>query len=137
LDRLDNYQILPQTIIYNLNPTDNASLAAMLGNFSTGPNPAKIQLGPAWWFLDQKDGIENHLNIISNLSLLAHFIGMTTDSRSFLSYPRHEYFRRILCNLIGDDVEKGLLPRDTNILGEIIQNICYQNPKNYFAMECG
>ncbi len=134
LDRLDADDILPKTIIYNINPADNAMMAAMIGNFSTGPDPAKIQYGPAWWFLDQKDGIENHLNILSNMSLLHHFVGMTTDSRSFLSYPRHEYFRRILCNLIGRDVENGELPRDLDLLGKMIEDICFNNAKNYFAM---
>jgi len=136
LDRLDSQQILPQTVIYNLNPNDNAPLAALIGSFATGPQPAKIQLGPAWWFLDQKNGIENHLNTIANFSLLPHFIGMTTDSRSFLSFPRHEYFRRILANLIAQDLESGLLPNDLNLLGATIKNIAFYNPKNYFKMIC-
>ena len=135
LDRLHADEILPKTIIYNLNPANNAVMATMIGNFQTAPDPAKIRYGPAWWFLDHKDGIENHLNILSSISLLHHFVGMVTDSRCFLSYPRHEYFRRILCNLIGRDVENGALPRDMDLLGKMIEDICFNNAKNYFAME--
>jgi glucuronate isomerase len=137
LDRLDTNNKLPKTILYNLNPADNALTATMVGNFQDGSFPGKLQYGPAWWFLDQKDGIEKHIEVLSNMGLLARFVGMTTDSRSFLSFPRHEYFRRILCNIIGNDVESGLLPDDTSLLGEMVRNICYNNAKNYFDMTCG
>ncbi len=137
LDRLDTNNKLPKTILYNLNPADNALMATMVGNFQDGSFPGKLQYGPAWWFLDQKDGIEKHIEVLSNMGLLARFVGMTTDSRSFLSFPRHEYFRRILCNILGSDVESGLLPDDTSLLGEMVRNICYNNAKNYFDMTCG
>ena len=105
----------------------------MIGNFNAGTDiPGKIQFGSGWWFLDQKEGMELQLNALSNLGLLSHFVGMLTDSRSFLSYPRHEYFRRILCNLIGNDVEGGLLPHDMDWLGKMVENICYYNAKTYF-----
>lgn len=134
LDRLDNIKKLPKTIIYNLNPADNELIAAMLGNFQDGSAPGKMQLGSAWWFLDQKNGIERHIETLSNLALLSRFVGMLTDSRSFLSFPRHEYFRRVLCNILGGDVEAGLLPNDMTILGQLVENICFNNAKNYFAM---
>lgn len=134
LDRLDTNNKLPKTILYNLNPRDNALLATMIGNFQDGSVPGKIQYGSAWWFLDQKDGMEEHIRALSNMGLLARFVGMLTDSRSFLSYPRHEYFRRILCNMLGSDVETGLLPNDTDLLGKMVENICYNNAVNYFAM---
>ena len=107
----------------------------MIGNFQDGSIPGKIQFGSAWWFLDQKDGIEQQLRTLSNMGLLSRFVGMLTDSRSFLSYPRHEYFRRILCNLLGGDIEAGLLPNDMNLLGNMVENICYNNAKTYFPME--
>lgn len=132
LDRLDQTNQLAKTVLFNMNPRDNAMIASMVGNFQDGSVPGKIQFGPSWWFLDQKEGIIDQLNILSNMSLLSRFIGMTTDSRSFLSYPRHEYFRRILCNLIGTDVEKGEIPADLDFLGELIENICYNNAKNFF-----
>jgi len=135
LDRLDSIGKLPKTIIYNLNPRDNEVIASMVGNFQDGSCPGKIQYGPAWWFLDQKDGIEKQIAALSNMSLLSRFIGMTTDSRSFLSFSRHEYFRRILCNILGNDVEAGLLPKDMDILGEMVEDICFDNAKNYFPME--
>ena len=132
LDRLDSQGKLAKTILYNLNPADNELVATMAGNFQDGTVPGKIQFGAAWWFLDQKEGMEKQLNTLSALGLLSRFTGMLTDSRSFMSYPRHEYFRRILCNLIGEDVEKGLLPADYSILGPMVQNICYNNAKEYF-----
>jgi glucuronate isomerase len=135
LDRLDMTNELTKTIIYNMNPRDNALIASMIGNFQDGSIPGKIQFGSGWWFLDQIDGMEAQMNTLSNMGLLSRFIGMTTDSRSFLSYPRHEYFRRILCNLIGNDVESGKIPADMELLGEIVENICYNNAVNYFGIE--
>lgn len=130
---LDNNDKLAKTIIYNLNPRDNDMIATMIGNFQDGSVAGKIQFGSGWWFLDQKTGMEAQLNSLSNLGLLSRFVGMLTDSRSFLSYPRHEYFRRILCNLIGDDLEKGLLPKsEMKFLGEMVENISYFNAKNFF-----
>ena len=132
LDRLDSDNKLAKTILYNINPKDNEVMATMAGNFQDGSLPGKIQWGSGWWFLDQKDGMEKQMNALSNLGLLSRFVGMLTDSRSFLSFPRHEYFRRILCNLIGNDVEKGLLPNDMGLLGNMVENISYNNAKNYF-----
>ena len=132
LNRLDKDNLLAKTILYNLNPADNEVMATMTGNFQDGSVPGKIQWGAAWWFLDQKDGIEKQLNTLSNTGLLSRFVGMLTDSRSFLSYPRHEYFRRILCNLIGKDVENGELPSDMGLLGKLVQDISYYNAKQYF-----
>lgn len=129
---LDSTDQLAKTIVYNLNPADNDVFATMMGNFNDGSVKGKMQFGSAWWFLDQKDGIEKQLNALSNLGLLSCFIGMITDSRSFLSYPRHEYFRRVLCNLIGEDVAKGELPWDETWLGKIIADVCYFNAKSYF-----
>jgi glucuronate isomerase len=107
----------------------------MVGNFQDGSVPGKMQYGSGWWFLDQKDGMEEQMNVLSNMGLLSRFVGMLTDSRSFLSYPRHEYFRRILCNMLGDDVEAGLLPNDTELLGKMVEDICFNNAKNYFPMK--
>ncbi len=135
LNRLDAKNQLSKTILYNLNPSDNEIMATMLGNFQTGGIPGKIQFGSGWWFLDQKDGMERQMNALSTLGLLSRFVGMLTDSRSLLSYPRHEYFRRILCNLLGTDAENGELPNDMNLLGEMVENICYFNAKNYFEFE--
>ncbi len=132
LDSLDKENKLPKTILYNLNPRDNELFATMMGNFNDGSMPGKVQWGSAWWFLDQKDGMEKQLNTLSNMGLLSRFIGMLTDSRSFLSFPRHEYFRRILCNLIGKDVHNGELPHDEDWLGKIVQQICYYNAREYF-----
>jgi glucuronate isomerase len=132
LNKLDSTNRLTKTILYNLNPADNEMLAAMAGNFNDGTIAGKIQFGAAWWFLDQKHGIIDQINSLSNMGLLGRFIGMITDSRSFLSYPRHEYFRRILCNLIGNDVENGELPADTEWLGKMVENICYFNALKYF-----
>lgn len=132
LNRLDAEEKLCKTVIYNLNPRDNEVFATMAGNFNDGSSAGKIQWGSAWWFLDQKDGMEDQINILSNMGLLSRFIGMLTDSRSFLSFPRHEYFRRILCNLIGTDVEKGELPNDIPWLGQMVQDISYNNANSYF-----
>jgi glucuronate isomerase len=132
LNKLDSSNKLAKTILYNLNPADNEMLAAMTGNFNDGSVAGKMQFGAAWWFLDQKLGMINQLNALSNMGLLGRFVGMITDSRSFLSYPRHEYFRRILCNLIGNDVENGELPHDIEWLGKMVENICYFNAKKYF-----
>ena len=132
LDALDRTGQLPKTILYNLNPADNYAFAAMAANFNEGPTAGKIQFGSGWWFLDQKEAIEWQLNAVSNLGLLSRFVGMTTDSRSFLSYPRHEYFRRILCNLLGRDVEAGLIPRDTQRLEKMVRGICHDNAEAYF-----
>jgi len=135
LDRLDTNGKLPKTILYNLNPRDNALFATMAGNFQDGSVPGKMQYGAAWWFLDQKSGMEEQIRVLSNMGLLARFVGMLTDSRSFLSYPRHEYFRRILCNILGSDIKTGLLPADTALLGKMVEDICFNNAKNYFPME--
>ena len=132
LNNLDRENKLAKTIIYNINPADNDMIATMIGNFNDGSVAGKVQFGSSWWFLDQKDGMTKQLNSLSNASLISHFVRMLTDSRSFLSFPRHEYFRRILCNLFADDVENGELPADIPWLGEIIQDICYNNAKNYF-----
>jgi glucuronate isomerase len=134
LDRLDQETALPKTIIYNNNPADNYVFATMLGNFQDGSMASKIQLGVGWWFLDQKEGIEWQLNALSSLSLLSRFVGMVTDSRSFMSYPRHEYFRRVLCNLVGRDVENGEIPDDDSLLGPMIRNICYANAQQYLQL---
>ncbi|HEX2396234.1 MAG TPA: glucuronate isomerase [Bacteroidales bacterium] len=132
LDRLDSENKLTRTILYNLNPADNEIMATMCGNFQDSSIPGKIQWGSAWWFLDQKEGMEKQINALSNLGLLSRFVGMLTDSRSLLSYPRHEYFRRVLCNLFGNDVENGLLPNDRVWLGKMVEDICYNNARNYF-----
>jgi len=133
LNRLDADNLLPKTVIYNLNPADNYVFGTMIGNFQDGSIPGKIQFGSGWWFADQKEGMEWQINALSNLGLLSRFIGMITDSRSFMSYPRHEYFRRTLCNLLGRDMELGLLPDDEGMVGRMIKNICYANAKNYMA----
>lgn len=133
LDRLDRNDQLTKTIIYNLNPADNELFATMIGNFNDGSVAGKLQWGSAWWFLDQKDGMTKQLNALSNMGLLSKFIGMLTDSRSFLSFPRHEYFRRILCDLLGTEVENGELPNDIPWIGKIVQDICYNNANTYFG----
>jgi glucuronate isomerase len=135
LDRLDSTNQLAKTIIYNLNPSDNELIATMLGNFQDGSVPGKIQFGSGWWFLDQKDGMEKQINALSTLGLLSRFVGMLTDSRSLLSYPRHEYFRRILCNLLGNDVEHGEIPNDLKLLGRMVENISFNNAKEYFGFD--
>ncbi len=132
LNRLDSHDNLAKTILYNINPADNEVFATMIGNFQDGSVPGKMQWGAAWWFLDQKDGIEKQINCLSNHGLLSRFVGMLTDSRSFLSYPRHEYFRRILCNIFAQDVVNGELPEDINLIGNTVSNICYFNAKEYF-----
>ncbi|MCC6460412.1 MAG: glucuronate isomerase, partial [Saprospiraceae bacterium] len=133
LDRLDSDNRLAKTILYNLNPADNELFATMAGNFNDGNEVGKIQWGSAWWFLDQKDGMEKQLNALSNMGLLSRFVGMLTDSRSFLSYPRHEYFRRTLCNLFGQEMENGELPDQFEWVGEVLQDICYRNAERYFG----
>jgi glucuronate isomerase len=132
LDSLDRIDRLPRTILYNLNPADNYVFGAMAGNFQDGSIPGKIQFGSGWWFLDQKEGMEWQLNALSNLGLLRRFVGMLTDSRSFLSFPRHEYFRRVLCNLLGRDIESGELPRDIGLVGTLVGEVCYTNARDYF-----
>jgi len=131
-DTLDTTNQLAKTITYNLNPSQNEVFATMMGNFNGGDVPGKMQWGAAWWFLDQKDGMEKQINTLSQIGLLSRFVGMLTDSRSFLSFARHEYFRRILCNLIAEDLKQGLVPDDISFLGKMIQDICYNNAVNYF-----
>jgi glucuronate isomerase len=133
LSALDETRQLAKTILYNLNPADNEMMITMAGNFNDGSTPVKVQYGAGWWFLDQKTGMEKHLKDLSALGLLRRFVGMVTDSRSFLSYPRHEYFRRIACNYIGHEVEKGLIPDDDELLKPLIEGISYMNAKEYFA----
>ncbi|WP_026629337.1 glucuronate isomerase [Dyadobacter alkalitolerans] len=132
-NKLDSTNQLTKTILYNLNPADNEVLATMTGNYNDGTIAGKMQFGSGWWYLDQKDGMERQMNALSNMGLLSRFVGMLTDSRSFLSYPRHEYFRRILCNMIGSDVENGELPNDMQWLGKVVQDISYRNASNYFG----
>jgi len=135
LDSLDAAGELPKVILYNLNPADNYVFASMLGNFQDGTIPGKIQLGSAWWFLDQKEGMEWQLNALSNLGLLSRFVGMVTDSRSFLSYARHEYFRRVLCNLLGAEMERGELPMDFHLVGGMVRAICFSNARDTLGLE--
>ncbi len=135
LNHLDSTNQLAKTILYNLNPGDNELLATMTGNFQDGTIVGKMQFGSSWWFLDQKDGMESQMNALSNMGLLSHFVGMLTDSRSFLSFPRHEYFRRILCNLMGQDVENGELPADMEWLGKLVKDISYTNASEFFNFE--
>jgi glucuronate isomerase len=132
LNALDSKDKLTKTILYNLNPADNEVLASMIGNFNDGKVKGKIQFGSGWWFLDQKDGIIKQLNALSNMGLISCFVGMLTDSRSFLSYPRHEYFRRVLCNLFGEEIERGELPNDMGWIGKLVSDISYHNAKEYF-----
>jgi glucuronate isomerase len=134
LDRLEQANLLPKTIIYNVNPSENYAFASVINSFQNGDVPGKIQFGTSWWFLDQKEGIESQINALSNCGLLSRFVGMVTDSRSFMSYPRHEYFRRVLCNLIGSEMEAGDLPQDDTLLGTMIENICYGNAISYFQL---
>lgn len=133
LDRLDRTNQLPRTILYNLNPRDNALLTSMIGNFQDGSTPGKIQYGSAWWFLDQKNGMERQIEDLSQMGLLSRFVGMLTDSRSFLSYTRHEYFRRILCNILGNDMTSGLIPKDYDLVGGMVRDISYNNAASYFG----
>jgi len=134
LDTLEQNDQLAKTILYTINPRDNEMLATMIGNFQDGITPGKIQFGSGWWFNDQKGGIERQIEALSQMGLISRFVGMLTDSRSFMSYPRHEYFRRILCNIFGTDIENGELPNDLDLIGQIIQDICYNNAVNYFQM---
>jgi glucuronate isomerase len=129
---LDSENSLSKTITYNSNPAQNEVFATMMGNYSEEGIPGKMQFGTGWWFLDQKDGMEKQMNVLSNMGLLSRFVGMLTDSRSFLSFPRHEYFRRILCDLLAEDMNKGLVPNDIKFLGKMIQDICYNNAVAYF-----
>ena len=131
-NRLESTDQLAKTIIYNINPGDNEMIATMLGNFNKGPVAGKIQFGSGWWFLDQKQGMIEQMNSLSALGLISKFVGMLTDSRSFLSFPRHEYFRRIMCNLFGEDMENGEIPNDFELVGSIVRDISYNNAKNYF-----
>jgi len=133
LDRLEREQALPKTIVYNNNPRDNYAFATMIGNFQDGSTAGKLQFGSGWWYLDQKDGIEWQLDALSNCGLLAHFVGMITDSRSFMSYPRHEYFRRVLCNVLGREMESGQLPDDEALVGNLVERISYTNARRYFG----
>ncbi|MES2737576.1 MAG: glucuronate isomerase [Verrucomicrobiota bacterium] len=135
LDALDTENSLPKTVLYNVNPADNYVFGTMAGNFADGTTPGKVQFGSGWWFVDQKEGMEWQINALSNLGLLSRFIGMLTDSRSFMSFPRHEYFRRTLCNLLGNDIEAGLIPEDDELTGSMVKNICYANAKAYLGLE--
>jgi len=135
LNKLDSEDKLAKTILYNLNPADNELMATMIGNFNDGSVAGKVQFGSAWWFLDQKDGMVKQMNALSNMGLLSKFVGMLTDSRSFLSFPRHEYFRRLLCNLFGEEIEDGELPDDIEWIGKVIKDICFYNARNYFGWQ--
>jgi glucuronate isomerase len=137
LDRLDENDRLAKTILYNLNPSDNALFATMIGNFQDGSVPGKMQWGSGWWFLDQLDGMESQMRTLANMGLLSRFVGMVTDSRSFLSYPRHDYFRRLLCRILGEDVRRGLLPDDREALGRLVANVCFKNAREYFGFPLG
>jgi glucuronate isomerase len=134
LDALDTENALPKTVLYNVNPADNYVFGTMAGNFADGTLPGKVQFGSGWWFVDQKEGMEWQINALSNLGLLSRFIGMLTDSRSFMSFPRHEYFRRTLCNLVGQDIDRGEIPNDMELVGSMIKNICYTNARNYLGL---
>ena len=133
LNRLDFEGNLPRTILYTLNPRDNEVLATMLGNFQDGKTPGKIQFGSGWWFNDQLDGMTRQIEAVSQLALLSRFVGMLTDSRSFLSYTRHEYFRRLLCNIMGSDMARGLIPDDFELAGRMVSDISYNNAARYFG----
>ncbi|RNL95244.1 glucuronate isomerase [Sinomicrobium pectinilyticum] len=133
LNKLDSKNKLAKTILYNLNPADNEVMASMIGNFNDGSVKGKVQFGSGWWFLDQKDGMTKQMNALSNMGLISCFVGMLTDSRSFLSFPRHEYFRRLVCNLFGEEIENGELPADMEWIGKIVSDICYNNAKDYFG----
>jgi glucuronate isomerase len=137
LDRLDETNQLAKTILYNLNPRDNALLATMIGNFQDGSVPGKMQYGSGWWFLDQLDGMKAQMDALSNMGLLSRFVGMVTDSRCFLSYSRHDYFRRLLCNLLGEDVRRGCLPDDRDLLGRVVGNVCFVNARDFFGFPLG
>jgi glucuronate isomerase len=137
LDTLDRDDRLPKIILYNLNPADNYTFATMAGNFQDGTVPGKLQFGSGWWFLDQKEAMEWQINALSQLGLLSRFVGMLTDSRSFLSYVRHEYFRRLLCGMIGTDVQAGLIPADEAAVAKLVRDICYDNAAGYFGLQAG
>jgi glucuronate isomerase len=134
LDLLKRENALPKMILYNSNPRDTYLFATLIGSFQDGAEPGKLQYGSAWWFLDQKEGITTQIEALSNTSLLSRFVGMVTDSRSFMSYPRQEYFRRVLCDIVGRDVERGELPADDDLLGRLIEDVCYQNARRYFCL---
>jgi glucuronate isomerase len=134
LDRLDRDNALPKMVVYNLNPADNYVIATMIGNFQDGKIAGKVQMGSGWWYLDQKEAMQWQMNALSNCGLLSRFLGMLTDSRSFMSYPRHEYFRRVLCDMIGKDMEAGEIPDDDALVGPMIRNICYANAKNFLGL---
>ena len=134
LDALEREGALPKMVLYDLNPADNYAFAALIGCFQGAGVPGRIQFGSGWWFLDQKEGIELQLNALSNCGLLSRFIGMLTDSRSFMSFPRHEYFRRVLCDLLGSEIQRGELPQDIGLVGGMIRNICYNNVRSYLAL---
>jgi glucuronate isomerase len=134
-DALDQENALPRTIIYNVNPVDNYVFSTAAGSFQDGVTAGKIQFGSGWWFLDQKEGIEWQINALSNNGLLSRFVGMVTDSRSFMSFPRHEYFRRVLCNLLGQEMERGELPSDEGLIGSLVRNICFENARQYLGLE--
>ena len=136
-DRLAGEDALPKFILYSVNPNDNYLLASLIGNFQDGKTAGKLQLGSGWWYLDQKEAMEWQMNALSNIGLFSHFVGMLTDSRSFMSYPRHEYFRRVLCNLVGAEMENGELPDDMDLVGGMVRNISYQNARDFFGMEPG
>ncbi len=135
LDRLEKVNALPKMIVYNVNPSENYAIASTIGSFQDGNGPGKIQFGSAWWFLDQKLGMEDQINTLSNVGLLSRFVGMLTDSRSFMSFPRHEYFRRILCNLLGREIETGEIPDREDMVGSMIEDICYRNASRYFGLD--
>ena len=135
LDHLDQEGCLPKTIVYNLNPNDNYLISTMIGNYQDGETVGKMQFGSGWWYLDQKEGMEWQINALSSTGLLSHFVGMLTDSRSFMSFTRHEYFRRILCEMLGQDIEKGEVPNDLEMVGKMVSSICYSNAKNFFGLE--
>lgn len=135
LDRLDDTNQLAKTIVYNLNPADNEVFTTIIGSFQDGSVAGKMQFGSAWWFLDQLDGMEKQINALSNMGLLSRFVGMLTDSRSFLSYSRHEYFRRLLCNILGSDVGRGLVPNDPGLLGNLVRDVCFRNARDYFQFQ--
>ncbi|HXE64221.1 MAG TPA: glucuronate isomerase [Bryobacteraceae bacterium] len=137
LDRLDNTDQLAKTIIYNVNPSDNPVFATMIGNYQDGSVPGKMQWGSSWWFLDQLDGMEAQMRMLSNMGLLSRFVGMVTDSRSFLSYPRHDYFRRLVCRMLGEDVRRGLLPEDHELLGKLVGDVSFRNARDYFRFKLG
>ena len=133
LDSLNSAENLGKTIFYNINPKDNEVIASMLGNFQDSSMPGKLQLGSAWWFMDSIEGINRQLEAVSTMSLLGRFVGMLTDSRSFMSYTRHEYFRRILCQFLGERMRRGLIPRDMKLVGTLVSDVCYNNAKKYFS----